>query len=459
MSHRRKFSPSGLARAGGDRLRRLAEAREGNVAMILALALVPMVLAVGLAIDYSKLIGTRSEVQNALDAATLAGARVVSSKEDEEVAKTVEAWIKKTYDGQYGSLEIDKVVVDREARKVSTRATLTIPTSFGSLIGLDAFTATVTTAAVAPDRAFMNVHLLLDNSASMGLAATTAGQTTMNSKVGCVFACHTDEGTSYKIGGTTHHTTFDAAQALGVTLRRDVMNTAAKKVISMIDTIDPKHDRIKVAVHYFNQDVTTVQSPTFDTAKATAALSSSQSQLGIDGTFFDKSLDTMKGIVGSAGDGSSAASPRKLVLMVTDGVQSQRSWVLTNVNWTCVAWSGGNCIKFKSAPHWDKIVPNKPDNCKAIKKNDVTFGVLYTEYLSIPLDWGYNGTVGNTMPASWGALNAAVAASIPRRDYLPYALTDCASPGYFMSANSTSEIESGLTTLFNKWISHLRLTQ
>ena len=128
----------------------------------------------------------------------------------------------------------------------------------------------------------MGVYLLLDNSASMGLAAATADQNTMLAKIGCVFACHTDEGSLYWVGGVAYHTTYDASQALGVTLRRDVMNTAAKKVISMINTADPTHTRIKVGVYYFNTTVYTAQDLTYDTTKATSALSSSYSTQGVE---------------------------------------------------------------------------------------------------------------------------------------------------------------------------------
>ncbi|MBP0650375.1 hypothetical protein J8J40_25340, partial [Mycobacterium tuberculosis] len=79
------------------------------------------------------------------------------------------------------------------------------------------------------------------------------------------------------------------------------------------------------------------------------------------------------------------SAPLKLVLLVTDGVQSARSWVLT------------------STTTQRKVGPFNPDQCKEIKKAGATLGVLYTEYLSIKGDWGYDATVGATMSTSaWG---------------------------------------------------------
>lgn len=421
--------------------RRLARDPSGNVALIMAFASLPLALAVGTGVDYARAMKARSEVQNIVDGATLMGADSLSAKTDAQIVAAVKTWAAQTYGLGYGTLTISGVTIDRTNLKVTTTAALAVPTTFGALMGLSTIDTTVTSTAVAPNRPYMNVYLLLDNSASMGLAATTDGQATMKSYASCVFACHTAEGGPYKIKGKTYYTTYDVSQALGVTLRRDVMNSAAKKVISMIDGVDPSHERIKIGVYYFNTDVTKAQDLTYDTSKATAALSGTYSNLGVDGTYFDTSLTTMRSIVGTAGDGSTAAKPLKLVLMVTDGIQSQRSWVL----------SGSST--------WPKVAPNKPNNCTSIKANGATFGVLYTEYLSIAGDWGYEATVGSTMPSSWGSLDKGTSASITRRDYLPYALGDCASSGYFMSANSAGDIESGLTSLFDKWIEHLRLAK
>ncbi|NLH79582.1 MAG: hypothetical protein GX458_01890 [Phyllobacteriaceae bacterium] len=437
--------PSHRIRHGAANLRRRLEAfpaaHGGNIAMMTALLIIPLVLVVGLGVDYARLVKARVAMQEAVDGATLMGAGAITSKSDGEIVAAVKAYAAKAYGVDFGSLTVSDVAIDRSNRKVTTTATLSMATNFGGLVGLSSLSASSTSVAVAPNRPYTNVYLLLDNSASMGLAATTAGQTTMKTYASCVFACHTAEGGPFKIGGVTYTNTFDVATALGVTLRRDVMNSAAKKVIAMIDQVDPNHERIKVGVYYFNQDVTKAQDLTYDTSKATAALSGTYSQLGVDGTYFDTSLKTMKSIVGVAGDGSTASSPTKLVLMVTDGIQSYRSWVL----------SGSST--------WPKVVPNKPNNCTPIRANGATVGVLYTEYLPINGDWGYDATVGSTMPSSWGTLDAGVSSSITRRDYLPYALTDCASSGYFMSANSTTEIETGLTSLFDKWIEHLRLAK
>ncbi|WP_211669832.1 hypothetical protein, partial [Mycobacterium tuberculosis] len=68
-----------------------------------------------------------------------------------------------------------------------------MPTLFSQLIGIDTLQSDVTSAATGSNEVFMNVYLLLDNSASMGLAATASAQAAMKKAAGCVFACHERE--------------------------------------------------------------------------------------------------------------------------------------------------------------------------------------------------------------------------------------------------------------------------
>jgi hypothetical protein len=113
-----------------------------------------------------------------------------------------------------------------------------------------------------------------------------------------------------------------------------------------------------------------------------------------------------------------------------------------------------------------KVTPLNPDWCKYIKNNGPTFAAVYTTYLPITYDWGYNGTVGATMASStwkttWGGtLNPSAPAGITRHDYLPIALSDCAtSADYFMQATDAAEITDSLNTLFSRYLSTVRLTK
>jgi hypothetical protein len=173
-------------------------------------------------------------------------------------------------------------------------------------------------------------------------------------------------------------------------------------------------------------------------------------------TYFDITLSQLANIVGSAGDGSSAALPRKLVLIATDGVQSQREWVLSS--------AGGARTPL---PTWQlpaAVTPLNPAWCKIFKDKGVDVGVLYTQYLPMTWDWGYNATVGSSMSSSaftslWGGTIDSSLSNQTRQAYIPVALQNCASsPDLFMSANTPAEIAAGVSEITQRYLSATRLT-
>src|SRR5947208_4919891 len=69
--HHRSSKASGLARLG-DLILRLARHRKGNVAVIFALSMVPMLFLCGMVLDYAAAIQRRAQLNAAADAAALA---------------------------------------------------------------------------------------------------------------------------------------------------------------------------------------------------------------------------------------------------------------------------------------------------------------------------------------------------------------------------------------------------
>jgi hypothetical protein len=57
-------------------------------------------------------------------------------------------------------------------------------------------------------------------------------------------------------------------------------------------------------------------------------------------------------------------------------------------------------------------------------------------------------------------MHAGISNALSRRDYIPYALGDCAtSADMFISAADPSAIEAGLSQLFQQYLGSVRLTQ
>ena len=68
--------------------RRFSEDRRGNIGIMFALALLPVLATVGAAVDYSNVLRIKSQMQAALDAATLAGGRELQVSGDANAAWT-----------------------------------------------------------------------------------------------------------------------------------------------------------------------------------------------------------------------------------------------------------------------------------------------------------------------------------------------------------------------------------
>ncbi|EJK86684.1 Flp pilus assembly protein TadG [Rhizobium sp. AP16] len=437
--------------------RAMGRSRGGNVAIVVALTLVPMLLAVGASFDYIRAYNVRQSMQSDLDAALIAAVKNVDAGDTDALKQKVSDWFHAQTESSYSLGDIE---IDTTSHSITATASGTVPTTLMKIANINTVPVSVASSVKGPASSYLNVYIVIDKSPSMLLAATTAGQQAMYKGIGCQFACHT--GDSHTIGTTTYPDNYAYSTDKKIKLRADVAVDAVHEVIDMIDTNDKNHERIRVGLYSLGDTITEVLAPTLDTTTAskrlddpTAGLTSATSTTY---TYFDVALAALKSKVGTGGDGSSSATPLKLVLLLTDGVQSQREWVTDGV-----IWKNNKPI---SGPYWYKVAPFNPDWCANIKKQSATMAVLYTEYLPITTDWGYNATVGSTMAsANWkstwgGTMESGVPTSISRRDYIPYALSDCASSkGLFMSASSATDITNGLSALFTQYLASVRLTQ
>jgi hypothetical protein len=132
--------------------------------------------------------------------------------------------------------------------------------------------------------------------------------------------------------------------------------------------------------------------------------------------------------VGTAGDGSSPSSPKKMVIIATDGVNDPtRAWV-------------------SDASLRPQVKVFDTTFCSTFKTNGVTVAIINTPYYPMTWDWGYNATLGQP-----GSLGGAT-----RVDDIPIALAACAGQ-YFTVASDVAAIQNSFTNLFIK-ASPIRLT-
>ncbi len=431
---------------------------DGNIGIAFALLLVPLVMSVGIGIDYIRAFNARDRLQQDIDAAMLASVKDYNSLSDSQLSANVRTWL--VDQEESSAYTLGTIAIDRTSYTISASASGSVDTVFMHLFGTDTIPISATSEALGPGTYYLNVYLLLDTSASEDLAADTTGQATMRSNISCEFGCHT--GDAHTVNGVYYSNNNAYASAAGIALRNAVLINAAKGVISAIDAVDPSHRRIKVGVYFLNTTATQILAPTFTTASAVSALSSTTST-SVDGTYFDTSLKAMASLAGTSGDGKTAVTPKKFVMMVTDGVQSARSWVTrtSSKSSACTKWYGSLCIGYPMASVASNVAPLNPSWCDYLKDKGVTVSVLYTTYLPVPLDWGYNGTLGSTMPSTWsGTIKAGTSASTTRQQYLPVALEQCATnSSLYMEASSSSTITASMTSLFEKYENMIRLVQ
>lgn len=436
---------------------------EANVALTFGLLLPLLLVGSGVSVDYLRAYGAYSEMQAELDLALIAAIKKIDNLSPDEIKVVIKDWF--STQTRIDGFTLDDVTVDTVGSVIRATARAQVSTTLLQIAGIKTVPIGVVSEVAGPATSYLNVYLVLDKSASMMLASSNSGQALLTSALGCAFACH--DGDEHTVKGVKYLTNYAYSAPKNVELRSDVLLDAVEEVLATVEGLDPSGTRIRVGLYRLAATTTQTLAPTFSMATVRSTLNNASKNLtsasSTDGTAFDVALNALTPMVGTNGDGTTAAKPLKLVMMITDGVQSRRSWV-TSSNWGGCIWSATpTCPPSADSK---KVTPLNPAWCKPIKTNGATFAAVYTTYLPVTYDWGYNTTLGSTMASStwgttWGGtLNPSAPSNVTRHDYLPIALSDCAtSADYFMQATEASEITSSLNTLFSRYLSTVRLTK
>ncbi len=142
-------------------VRRLVRDPRGNFAIWAALAMLPLTLGAGMALDYGQLSNRRAELQNALDSASLAIAREGKTISDQEASEIARSYLAANF-----AVDHTGVAVQRSDEAVTVSARVREKLTFAGVIGYD--TATVSaasTAAIAYTK--YEIALVLDTTGSM----------------------------------------------------------------------------------------------------------------------------------------------------------------------------------------------------------------------------------------------------------------------------------------------------
>lgn len=143
---------------------KFASCSHGSTGTLFALLAVPVLLAVGAAVDYGRLFDRQTELTSALDGAVLAAASATTMSTDERVALA-----KKYFADNFKAVPGDNVTleVSLSENSVKANAKAPVPTFLMRLGGIDSMDAIAATEVMLPSAGKAEVVLVLDYSGSM----------------------------------------------------------------------------------------------------------------------------------------------------------------------------------------------------------------------------------------------------------------------------------------------------
>jgi Flp pilus assembly protein TadG len=420
--------------------------QDGNVAITFALVLVPATMLVGAAIDYALSSSRRVQLDAFLDSAALA-ALTPSVMAQGPTAMTKAAT--NFFNSQIGNVKGINAPTLSVTPSISGNTysiTLSYQTSanslFGAVFGTKSISLSGTSSATASTPPNIDFYLLLDNSPSMNIAATTAGINTMvaNTSVqgGCAFACHESNPAADSLGNPGGVDNYTLAKQLGVVTRIENMATAtASLMTTAANTAVANNTTYRMAIYTFNNAGTTTIQPltsNLSTAKTAAAgidvlevysnnwLTGSNNNNDTD-TNFESAMSGINGYMPAPGTGASNSTPQEVLLIVTDGVDDEVSALCSQ------PLDGTRCQQ-----------PFDTTWCTTVKNRGIRIAVLYTVYLPLPTNAWYT---------EWIA---------PFQNQISPNLQSCASSGLFFSVTTDGDITAAMVQLFNSAVATAHLT-
>jgi Flp pilus assembly protein TadG len=421
--------------------------RRGNFGMLTALLMVPLVGVAGLALDMSDALTARTALQASADAAALAAVAQSSAgvsqamlmASDGQVASGM-ADAKKVFMGQAAnstnykllSADVDVVKTGSQLKAVFTYKA-EVPTTLSRILGRDKVIVSGVAEAMFQTETFRDFYLLLDNTPSMGVGATSADVNKMVANTGdqCAFACHI-----VKDGVEDKNSYYNLAKTLGVTIRIDVVASATSALMGTAKSTRKSSNQYRMAVYTFGEKAEDTK--LLEVSPLTSNLDSVKSKAskiglmsipyqGYDNdqqTDFDRALTNIGNLMGTAGTGTSASNPEKVVFFVSDGVGDAAKPT------SCTKkLNGGRCQE-----------PIDTTQCTALKAKGYRIAVLYTTYLPLPTNDWYNTWIK------------------PFQSEIPKRMEACASPGLYFEVSPSQGISEAMSAMFLKIVTTPRLT-
>jgi Flp pilus assembly protein TadG len=450
-------------------LNRFGRNKAGNVAVIFTLSLLPVISAVGCAVDYSQACRIRTKLIAASDAASVGSVAVTSPAFIAAGAMTSDGPVAAgaadaatLFNGNIANLTgytLNSVTaaVAKSGSVITSNVQFSanVPTMFLGVLGMSEMTVTGTSTATANLPLYIDFYLLLDNSPSMSVGATPADvqalvNATSSPSYGanqyCAFACHdVNPGSASNL--------YPLAQSLGITTRIDVLSQATANLMVTAGTMETYSNQYRMAIYDFGATADTAGltalfplSSSLNSAATAAAniqlmtVNSATDYYQVD-TPFTPILAQINSVINSPGTGTSSA-PLKYLFFVSDGVADENNSGST----MCNAYPSSYPLY---VPYNRCQSAINPALCTTLKNRGIKVAVLYTTYLALPTSTWYMTYINGFNAGPYGpSPNSQIAQN----------MQSCASPGLYFEVSPTQGISQAMNALFQIAISNVRIS-
>jgi Flp pilus assembly protein TadG len=422
-------------------LRHFAGERKGNVAIIFAFSLMPIALLTGMGIDYTSATTKKAMIDAAADAAALSGVTPTLMALPSSASITAAQNMFSAQVTNVPGLTSTPVATITAAdsglkRTVTVTYTAASQNSFAGVLGQAAWALSGNSQASATVAPNIDFYLLLDNSPSMAIAATTAGINTMVSHTasqgGCAFACHQTNVAADNLGNAGGVDNYNLAKNLGVVTRIQNLNAATQALMDTATTMMANYkSTYRMGIYTFNTggiNTITALTSSLSTAKSLAAsidvltvyknnwLTSANNNSDED-TDFEAAMNGINTTMPNPGTGMAGSTPQEVLFLVSDGVDDSKV--------------GGARHQALFDTSW----------CTTVKNRGIRIAVLYTTYLPLPTNSWYNTYIAPFQPQIAGNMKG------------------CASPGLYFQVSTDQDITAAMQSLFQQAVATARLTQ
>lgn len=452
-------------------LDRFAGDRKANVAVITAITIIPIIFLLGMTLDFTQALRKKQQLDAAADAAAIAAVRPAMLMQSDTVAKDTAMAIFMSAANSLSGLQTTPtptitvtdsglqrtVLVSYSAASLNNFPKVLLNTAAWPISG-----SATAQASAAPN---MNFYLLMDDSPSMAIGATTTDISNLiaatapakqpaASSQNCGFACH--ETNIAHDGGTKDNLTI--ARANNITLRIDLVTNAVNQLLNTWANCPQSgisggvmqcmsalnNTTYKAALYTFDLGLNALASLTTPTAAGTK-VSNIQLMPVVyqncvvtttncktdNGTDIAGALTSLNGIMPAPGLGSNSSgdTPQEVVFLVTDGVEDKIAATCPNATFA----GNSRCQQ-----------PLDTTMCTTLKGRGIKIAILYTEYLQLKTP---NVPVTDSWYMSWVDPYDEPASSTGT---IAQNLKSCASPGFFSDVQTGGDISQALTDLFIK---------